>query len=546
MQRAAQSRYTWAALGGLSLAASFPKLGIAGLAWVAPGWILFSAWGKKGAEVFRIGFVGGFAYALAAFYWLLLIPFPAGAIAGWLALSAYLAVYTAFWVWLCWRMFPAGPLPEFLAAPLLWRVLWAFGCAVIWVGLEMVLARLFTGFPWNLLGVSQYRILPVIQIASITGVYGVSFLVVWFSVALAAAGLNLVFRPTQSRAWLGDLILPLLVLLGVIGFGSSELSRARPPERTLTAALIQPSIPQTLVWDTNQNAMRFTQLVELSERALSSATNAQLVVWPEAAVPNMLRYDWETYRAVTNLAITHHVWMILGSDDAAPRPGTDEREYDYFNSSFLVTPHGEIAGVYRKRALVIFGEYIPLQRWLPFMKYLTPVGGSFTAGREPVPFTIPELQVRISVLICFEDIFPHLDREYVREDTDFLLNLTNNGWFGESAAQWQHAANAVFRTVENRIPLVRCANNGLTCWVDAYGGMHDVYFGSSTDIYRAGYKSVDVPVLDPGQKRAFTFYNQHGDLLGWGCVALTGVLLAGTVAPALRRRRRAHPPLSQS
>src|SRR5262249_11150977 len=158
-----------------------------------------------------------------------------------------------------------------------------------------------------------------------------------------------------------------------------------------------------LIWDTNQNALRFTQLLALSERALNEVTNAQLLVWPEAAVPNMLRYDFDTYKAVTNLTVGHKVWMILGSDDAAPRPGSEDRDFDFYNSSFLVAPDGHIAGNYRKRQLVIFGEYIPLEHWIPLTKYLTPVGGSFATGREPRPFTIPDLGVKTSVLICFED-----------------------------------------------------------------------------------------------------------------------------------------------
>jgi len=303
------------------------------------------------------------------------------------------------------------------------------------------------------------------------------------------------------------------------------LSHRHPPARTLKTVLVQPSIPQTLIWDTNQNAIRFTELLELSERALQQTTNAQLLVWPESAMPNMLRFELGTYRAVTNLVMNHDVWMILGSDDAAPRPGTDEREFDYFNSSFLITPKGEVNAPYKKRRLVIFGEYIPLERWVPFTRYLTPIGGGFTAGEEALPFRIPELDAKVSVLICFEDIFPHMGAGYVEEDTDFLLNLTNNGWFGETAAQWQHAANAFFRAVENRIPLVRCTNNGLTCWVDAHGGMHDVYFPGTDDVYRAGFKVVDVPLLARGETRQLTFYTRHGDLFGWTCVAATIALL---------------------
>jgi apolipoprotein N-acyltransferase len=534
IQRWRASRYFWSVLGGIALAAAYPKMNVAGLAWVAPGWILFSAFGRPGGETFRIGYVGGLAYALTSFYWLLFIPFPAGAVAGWLALSAYLALYPAVWTWLCWRSFPVRPgsIQEFLAVSLSRRIVWAAGCAALWVALETCLARLFTGFPWDLLGVSQFQILPLIQIAQFTGIYGVSFLVAWFSVSLAAACLNLTAHPANSKAWMGDLLLPLGGVIAAVAFGWSQLTQPSAPERTLKAVLIQPSIPQTLIWDTNQNAIRFKQLLELSDHALQQTPGAQLLVWPEAAVPNMLRYDFDTYSAVTNIAQVHHVWVILGSDDAVLRPGTTDHEYDFYNSSFLVSPAGKIPAGYHKQKLVIFGEYIPLERWFAFMKYLTPVGGSFAAGHAPVPFFMPDLHAVTSVLICFEDVFPQVARRAVTSDTDFLLNLTNNGWFGESAAQWQHAANAVFRAVENQIPLVRCANNGLTCWVDPSGRLHNVYFPDSKDIYSVGFKIVDVPLLAPGQERTLTFYTRHGDWFGWACVAVAGVI----VCQAVKRR----------
>src|SRR6185369_7788579 len=148
--------------------------------------------------------------------------------------------------------------------------------------------------------------------------------------------------------------------------------------------------------------------------------------------------------------------------------------------------------------------------------------GEFTPGKEPVAFRMPSLKIVTSVLICFEDIFPHLVREYSQPDTDFLLNLTNNGWFGESASQWQHAASAMFRAVENNLPLVRCANNGLTCWVDRNGRMHDVYFPDSKNIYQAGYKIVQIPVGSTG-KYMPTFYRKHGDLFGWLCCAVAAL-----------------------
>ena len=180
----------------------------------------------------------------------------------------------------------------------------------------------------------------------------------------------------------------------------------------------------------------------------------------------------------------------------------------------------------------MFGEYVPLGEQFPFLKRFAHVQGEFTPGAEAISFNISELDVQTPVLICFEDVFPHVTREHVREDSDFLLNLTNNGWFGESAAQWQHAANAVFRAVENGLPLVRCANNGLTCWVDRRGMVHQTYFPDSRDIYQAGYKIVNVPLPARGKWPA-TFYREHGDWFGWGCVGITAVSLVTT----FRRRR---------
>jgi apolipoprotein N-acyltransferase len=398
----------------------------------------------------------------------------------------------------------------------------------------MVQARLFTGFPWNFLGASQYQMLPIIQIASFTGVYGISFLAAWFSVSLIGAAAVVLRRSQRPRQWMGEIVLPLLAVTGVAFFGVRQFVQPPVPPPQARIALVQPSIPQRWVWSPEESSNRFTQLLQLSEAALTNAgSKPDLLVWPEAAVPGYVRWDTNIHSAVTNLVRRHQVWLVLGSDDAAQRLGSDDPfAADIFNASFLMSPDGEFRATYRKRRLVICGEYVPLVRWLPFLERWTGMG-SFTSGREVVPFRVPELGLKTTVLICFEDVFPHGVREYVDDDTDFLLNLTNNGWFGESAAQWQHAANAVFRAVENGVPLVRCANNGITCWVTPQGQMRDVYLPGTLDAYGAGFKLVQVPLLG-GKKREPTFYRQHGDVFGWGCVAWSA-LAVGRVF--LRRRR---------
>lgn len=566
-----------AALAGLALAASFPKFDLAGLAWIAPGTLLFLALGRSGGQALRLGYLGGLAHYLASLHWLLFIPYPSGAVMGWLALSAYLALWPALWVWGCWRCFPGrtprstnrialGPAAEgmppgeealsplslpaeswlaaarsFASVSLLQRLAWGVWCGAAWVALEMLVGRLLGGFPWNFLGVSQHRMLPLIQIASVTGVYGVSFLVAWTSVAIGGAAVGLAARPRAGWSGLVEGCVPLLGVVGVALLGVRTLALAPEAARSaanreIKIALVQPSIPQTLIWDPAQNTNRFDKLLRLSELAL--AARPDLLVWPEAAVPNLLRYSEHVYRAATGLARTHRVWMILGADDAEPRPsGGGAAEYDYFNSSFLLNPAGEIAATYRKRRLVIFGEYVPLQRWLPFLRHLTPIEGGFTAGRRAVEFPLPALAVATSTLICFEDVFPHGVREAVTERTDFLVNLTNDAWFGQSAAQWQHAANALFRAVETGLPLIRCTNNGVTCWIDERGRLRAVFATETRGVYGEGFQIVRVPLPPADQRPQPTFYRRHGDWFGWGCVAATGLTGLWRAFAGWRRRR---------
>ena len=505
-----RSRYPWAVVAGLLLAASFPNMSMAGLAWIAPGAMLMAAFGKRGGAAFRIGYVAGVAHYLASLYWLLLIPVAWAPILGWAALSAFLALYPATWVWFCWKIFPGRSAEAnsetgkqnwreyFLSAPWAGRMIWALSGAAAWVALEMTVCRLLGGFPWNLLGDSQFRIVPLIQIASFTGVYGVSFLLVWTSLSLAGAMMVIIGRPVMRSAWVGEIILPMTVVSVLYGTGYQKLLRPEPAQREMTIALVQPSIPQNLIWDPKESYYRFQQLLQLSVQALTNKPD--LLIWPEAAVPGLIRVQEEISGPIADLARTNKVWMIIGGDDLQPHPNAKTlADSDFFNSSFLVSPEGKFVGEYKKRNLVIFGEYVPLARWLPFLKYLTPIEGGFTPGDRPVPFKIQHPKANVSVLICFEDVFPHLVREYVNGDTDFLVNLTNNGWFGEGPAQWQHAAAALFRAVENGVPLVRCANNGLTCWIDSGGRLRQVFESASHGIYGPGFMIAKVPLASLGR-----------------------------------------------
>jgi apolipoprotein N-acyltransferase len=235
-------RFALAASAGLLLSASFPLPELAGAAWIAPGLMLAAALGGTRGEAFRLGYVAGLAHFLSSLYWLLLIPVAWAPILGWLALGAFLALYPAAWVWLClavpWcpAVLPATPLTASRWARLGWP-LYAGAC---WVALELLRAWFLSGFPWDLLGVSQFRLLPLIQLAAVTGIWGLSFLLAWTSAALLLAGLALMRAPTRRTAWLADLALPLVCVMLVFLAGSAS-SRHAPGLRRRTARGLRPA-----------------------------------------------------------------------------------------------------------------------------------------------------------------------------------------------------------------------------------------------------------------------------------------------------------------
>lgn len=528
-------RYLIAIVAGLAMAGSFPNFDVAGLAWLSPGLMVLAAFGTRGWESFRVGYVAGMAHYLGSLFWLLNIPYkwhgiPLAPALGWVALSAFLSLFVGAWMVFVVRECPiaaAAGKTESVSEPgcgtWLRRTTWGLKSAAAWVALEMVVTRIFGGFPWNMLGSSQYQLTPLLQIAEWTAVYGISFLIVWFSVALFCAGLMAVRGKGGRSMWLAETAVPILVIALTFNVGYRIIQNAPNPSGSLSLTMVQPSIPQTLIWDPDADDQRFQALIRLSREALK--TDTDVLIWPESAVPKLLRYDEPTFSSITELAAKHRVWMIIGADDAEPRRNTPApNDADYFNSSFLISPEGKLVGNYRKRSLVIFGEYIPLIKWVSFLSWFTPIQGGFTPGDQAELFRLGDLGVAASVLICYEDVFPQLGRSGTKTGADFLLNLTNNGWFGEGAAQRQHAITALLRAIENRRPLVRCTNNGLTCWVDEYGRIREVFRDASGSVYGEGLMRIALPLRQAPME--VTFYTRHGDVFGWICVAITGVLVA--------------------
>ncbi|HRI11853.1 MAG TPA: apolipoprotein N-acyltransferase [Verrucomicrobiota bacterium] len=520
------SPWLLAGLSGVLAALAFPLPGWSVLAWLAPGLLWVTSLGKTGGQSFRLGYVSGLVQFLISLRWLLNIPFPSGAIAAWLALSGYCALFFGAWLWVAgvgFRVITGGTMPGNwnAAAKVVAESSWIrrfflwLGIAVSWAGLEFMRGWFLSGFPWNFYGVTQWENAPLIQVAAVTGVFGVSFLVCWVSVALFGALLS-VRRPGGNRwAWTADLRIPLIVLLIVLGIGFRRLMQAPDPGPPVRLALVQPSIPQTLIWDDEANPARFAKVFDLTRAALSARPDA--LIWPEGSMPDLTD---EQFTAVTNETQRARAWWILGTGYGRLVDGRPE----HYNAALLVNPAGRVVDRYHKRRLVIFGEFIPFENTLPFMKWLTPIGSSFTPGRGPAAFRFgPATNTVASPVICFEDMFPDSTRAHVTPETDFLVELTNNGWFGESSAHWQHCAGAAFRAVENGVPLVRCANNGLTCWLDEFGRLRDL-LGRHGAEYAPGVLITQVPQRPDGAPRSLTFYHRYGDVFGWSCLAITAVL----------------------
>lgn len=489
------SREIVAVAAGALLMMAFPKWNVAGFAWVAPGMILFVGVGGTTRQAFGRGFLFGLVFAAGTVYWLQYMPVTGLPILAWWSLAAYLAVYYALWVWFCRRALP-GTLEEMLHASWAQRTWWILAAAGMWVLLEWVAGWMLTGFPWLKIGVTQHRMVPLIQFASVAGAPGLSFVVVWFSVSLMFALFALATQPRQRFPAWREICLPMLAVAVLFAWGNARIKRHdQSSSREIKVALVQPSFPQTLLWNQEETTNRFNRMIELSEEALASKPD--LLIWPEAAMPGFIRHQEETFSRVSSLSAKHETPLICGGDDARMPPDDPKREQpQFFNSVYLLDETGMIPAQYDKRQLVAFGEYTPLVKWLPFMKYLTPVGEGFSPGEKAIQLPLEKLDLKVSPLICFEDAFAWLARDAVTPETDVLVNLTNDGWFSESAAQWQHLANALFRAVETGRPLIRCANNGITCWVDPVGRVYGTAFPDGRSVYAEGIKQFEVAIAN--------------------------------------------------
>jgi apolipoprotein N-acyltransferase len=489
---------------------SYPKFDFWGLAWIGLVPLMFALDGKKKKDAFKIGYVAGILFFSGTLYWFVYSASSAG-------LPAFLGIFAVvpmvLYLALYWGFF-AVMYVGFSKRPEIWKLA-LYPCA--WVVLEFIRDRLFTGFGWVSLGHSQYLFLPLIQIADVTGVFGVSFLVVlvnyFFKTILTVCFSS---QPTQrpiKRLYLVAAVITVLIF-SVFGYGVFRFNTINA-NGYMKVAVVQGSIPQKMKWVRTPQVSRWILRLHYLLTEEAAKNSPDLVVWPEASFPEYLWENEELFDEVKSFVNKINIPLLIGI--------VTREKYDYHNSAFLISENGEVAVKHHKLYLVPFGEYIPLRKYFPWILNLIPIT-DFSPGKEETlfPALIPggkKSSLYYSVLICFEDTVSSVVRRLSNKGAHLLVNMTNDAWFHDTKEPFLHLQAAVFQAVQNRRTIVRAANTGISCFINQFGQIYGtVRDADGKKTYIPGL-SVERVALNDTQ----TFYTKFGDVftyLCFGCILM--------------------------
>jgi apolipoprotein N-acyltransferase len=507
-----------------------------------------------------LGYVAGLAFFWIVFSWLHTVTVP-----GLVLVGFYMAIYFAFWSWFCGLLRPglrkarpktregveaisdrlnrryagqsavpdAEAIPDSPQSRSPWlrstnNLRLAFFLAAAWVMQEFLRSVVLTGWGWNTLGHALHAQLALIQIAEITGVAGLSFLVAFTNVILLATVRRFILE-TQVRPMKPhfDLTLTMAGIVGVMGFGLHSLKSPREA-RALNVALVQPNVPREEKFSVEFEAKIFNQFEHLSRPILTAGAQTDLLVWPESSMPDVVLGDNASNRFVMEFSAKAKTDLLLGTLHFDPP--------DAYNAALLISDGGARTQLYRKVHLVPFGEYVPGRRTLPLLARIVgdQVPDDFAFGKEYTVFKLSNDKAKVAPLICFEDTIGELTRQFVLDGANLLVNVTNDGWFKRSAGSRQHLANAVFRCVETRLSMVRAANTGVTCFINEFGKITHTLVDEKGSQFTEGALTGQVSI--PTQQ-ALTFYVRHGELFAEVCVGISTLVLVFFVVRFVRQRK---------
>ncbi len=511
------------ASAGLLAAAMPGRIGWWPLLFVGLAPMLLFVLNSRPGRSLLAGFFFGLIYHLTLLYWILIVlgrygGLPLGlSLPALVLLAAYMACFSAVSCFVTGLIAGRRGNRPGSAAALIWTA------PVAWVGFDYLRSVLFTGFPWMDLGYGLFGQPLLIQAADLGGHHLLTFCLVLIN-GLMAAGLGRLgrdIRPGRRSAW--PVLAAVAVLMGIGGYSvlrhqevEASLAQARPAR----VAVVQGNIDQAIKWSEAARVATVDTYIGLSRPTMLEG-GAELVVWPETALPFYPQKDPLIRRVIDSLAVGK-AWLLTGAPLFTVTAGSGGAEQvRYWNGALLLGPDGRVGGEYAKRHLVPFGEYVPLRRWLPFLQPLVVNIDDFSAGTEKGPLVLGAM--RLGILICYESIFPDIARESVERGANLLVNITNDAWYGRSSAPYQSMAMAVLRAVENRRALVRAANTGISGFVDPLGRIID-----RTDIFVEAARTASVPLLDQP-----TPFGRGGHWFGLACAVLAGLL---TVVCRPRRR----------
>ncbi len=495
-----------AAVSGLLLAASFPTFDIYPLAWVALVPLLVSLWGKSPGEAFLLGLVTGIVYFFGTLYWIYhsinhygSLPLAVSILLVFV-LCLYLSLYPGLFSLLFASKIRSTRLPALILAP------------VFWVALEFIRSYALTGFPWSSIGYSQYHFLAIIQFADIAGIYGISFLIVAVNGAIAdffiaryRADVMPLFPVRQ--VFFGTVFICLL-FVAAFAYGTWRLDESRPGS-PVKVSLVQGNIEQNLKWDPGYQDRVVAIYQELTRRAADGSPD--LIVWPETSLPFYFNEDNGRAASLSAFQKELNSYLLFGTVLVKPPAAGASRRLT--NSAVLLDRDGTVSYIYDKIHLVPFGEYVPLRDVFFFVdKIVTGVGDYVPGDRLIKAHTVFG---SFNTFICYEIIFPGLVRKYFARDGDFIVTITNDAWFGHTAGPYQHFSMAVFRAVENRKPVVRAANTGISGFIDSNGRTL-----KATGLFERGIETMTIKT-----DTTRSFYSRYGDFFSYLCLATLLILL---------------------
>lgn len=485
------------------LTLAFPNPGFFWLAFFAFIPFLFVVRDCSEKQASAYGLIFGLSHFFTLLFWIVYTINTYGFLPLWLCipilflLAFYLSLYTAVFSWF---------LVKFCKNQRLLIVI----APALWVCLEIIRSYALTGFPWELLGYSQHRFSPIIQIADITGVYGVSFLILLANIFLFQLILFATGKDWQKKSLRRQTLLitsaSTILLFGLsLGYGyykTGSIDTLITNSDTAVVSVIQGNIDQSVKWKKENQINTIKKYSRLSLQAAESKPD--LIVWPETAAPFYYLYNKVLTKQVLDGIKETKTAHLVGSASFE----RINKNFVFYNSAYITAPNGTTLDKYDKVHLVPFGEYVPLQKLLPFINKITEQVGNFLSGKKGK--LIQHNDLKLGVQICFEVIFPGLSRASVNNGANLLVNMTNDAWFGKRSAPFQHFSMVVFRAVENRRAVARAANTGISGFIDPVGRVL-----SSTDLYVDAQQTYKLPLL-----KTITFYTQFGDVFSLLCLFL--------------------------